>query len=175
MRATYEVVARRWRRGWVLHIEGVGVTQSHSLTDAEIMARDYIALDRDVPEDSFDVRVTPEVGDGMDEQVSRTRDAIVAAAQAQINAAESSRALVQKLKMLGLSGKDIAVVLEVTPQRVSQLAAARPVAATARASASQSTAAVGRPARTSSQARRKASHVKTAKSSGRVPTAKNSP
>jgi hypothetical protein len=124
VRATYNVVAKRWRHGWELHIEGLGVTQSRNLADAEAMARDYVALDLDVPEDSFDVTVTPEVGEGIDELIKRTRDEIADAARAQSRAAESSRALVQRLKLLGLSGKDTALVLGVTPQRVSQLAGA---------------------------------------------------
>jgi hypothetical protein len=126
---TYEVVAKRWRRGWELHIAGVGVTQARTLAEAEGMARDFIALDLDVAEDSFEVRVVAEVGDGLDERVRRTREEIGAAALAQTRAAESSRALVSELKGLGLSGKDTAAVLGITPQRVSQLArprAARP-------------------------------------------------
>lgn len=121
MTKTYEVVAKRWRRGWELHIAGVGVTQSRSLADAEEMARDYIASDLDIDEDSFDVRVTPEVGNGVDRKVEQTREEISAAALAQTKAAESSRALVNELKELGLSGKDMAAVLGITPQRVSQL------------------------------------------------------
>ena len=57
MTKTYEVLAKKWRRGWELHIAGVGVTQSRSLADAAKMARDYVASDLDVPEDSFDVRL----------------------------------------------------------------------------------------------------------------------
>jgi hypothetical protein len=124
VRATYTVVAKRWRHAWELHIDGLGVTQSRNLAEAEAMARDYIALDLDVSEDSFDVRVMPEVGDGLDELIKRTRGEIADAARAQSRAAQSSRALVQKLKLLGLSGKDTALVLGVTPQRVSQLAGA---------------------------------------------------
>ena len=122
MTKTYEVLAKRWRRGWELHINGIGVTQSRSLAEAEEMARDYVALALDVPEDSFEVRVTPEVGGGVDEKVKRTREEIRAAARAQSKAAESSRALVSELRELGLSGKDTAAVLGITPQRVSQLA-----------------------------------------------------
>lgn len=122
---TYEVVAKRWRRGWELHIAGVGVTQCRSLADAEGMARDYIASDLDIDEDSFDVRVIPEVGNGVDQKVEQTREEISAAALAQTKAAESSRALVNELKELGLSGKDMAAVLGITPQRVSQLARPR--------------------------------------------------
>ena len=131
MTKTYQVVAKRWRRGWELHIAGVGVTQARSLADAEEMARDYIALDLDVPEDSFDVRVTPEVGGGVDERVRQTRDEIRTAALAQSKAAESSRALVSELKGLGLSGKDMAAVLGISPQRVSQLVRPRAGKATA--------------------------------------------
>lgn len=97
------------------------MTQSRSLADAESMARDYIALDLEVPEDSFDVRITPEVGGGVDERIKRTRDEIREAARAQSKAAESSRVLVSELRELGLSGKDMATVLGISPQRVSQL------------------------------------------------------
>lgn len=44
-KTTYTVIAKRWDRGWELHINGVGVTQSRALNDAEAMVRDYIALD----------------------------------------------------------------------------------------------------------------------------------
>ncbi len=125
MTKTYEVVAKRWRRGWELHVTGIGVTQSRSLADAEAMVRDYVSLDLDVPEDSFDVRITPEVGNGVDQKVKQIQEEVDAAAQAQRRAAEGSRALVSELKGLGLSGKDMAAVLGITPQRVSQLARPR--------------------------------------------------
>ena len=64
-RPSYTVRAKRWEHGWELHIAGVGVTQSHGLDDAEMMVRDYIALDLDVPADSFDVVITPESAEGL--------------------------------------------------------------------------------------------------------------
>lgn len=63
---TYTVHAKPWERGWELHIDGVGVTQSHTLDDAEPMARDYIALALDIPRYSFRVVVAvdgPDEGD----------------------------------------------------------------------------------------------------------------
>jgi hypothetical protein len=42
---TYTVRARHWERGWELHVEGVGVTQSRTLARAEAMVRDYLRLD----------------------------------------------------------------------------------------------------------------------------------
>jgi hypothetical protein len=119
--ATYQVLARRWARGWELHIDGVGVTQSQSLSGAEEMVRDYIALDTGVDPYSFGVVITPEVGDGLDDDVDEVRREVRAAEQAQVRAAERSRALVRKLAAKGLSGKDTAKVLGVSPQRVSQL------------------------------------------------------
>jgi hypothetical protein len=121
MSAMYVVRAVRWARGWELHIVDVGVTQSRSLSDAEAMVRDYIALDRDVPPESFDVTITPEVGDGLDQEVADARRQVAEAADAQRRAAERVRALAHRLKAKGLSGRDMAVVLGVTPQRVSQL------------------------------------------------------
>lgn len=65
-RKTYNVLAKPWERGYELHIDGVGVTQSYGLDDAEFMARDLIMISRegptDVPEPSFDVVITVEGG-----------------------------------------------------------------------------------------------------------------
>jgi DNA-directed RNA polymerase specialized sigma24 family protein len=118
---TYRVLARRWARGWELHIEGVGVTQSRSLADAEEMVRDYVALDLGIEPHSFHVEIMPEVGSGLDEDIAAVRAQIRAAEQAMTLAAERSRAVVRALAARGLSGKDTARVLGVSPQRVSQL------------------------------------------------------
>jgi hypothetical protein len=121
MSVSYRVRAKRWARGWELHIEGVGVTQSHSLRDAEMMVRDYIALDREIPSDSFEVVITPEIGGGLDEETRAVRAAVADAENARREAAARSRAAAAKLRQAGLSGRDIAAVLGVSPQRVSQL------------------------------------------------------
>jgi hypothetical protein len=42
---TYQVTAKRWEHGYELHIEGVGVTQSRTVKDAEAMIRDYLHLE----------------------------------------------------------------------------------------------------------------------------------
>lgn len=60
---TYTATAKRWSKGWEIHIDGIGVTQSHSLDDAPQMAREYIACELDIADedvDSIDVTVTPE-------------------------------------------------------------------------------------------------------------------
>ena len=118
---TYQVRAKRWEHGWELHIEGVGVTQSHTLWDSEEMARDLIARREDLPLDSFAVTITPEIGGGLDAETRAAREAVSAADRAQREAAAQSRAAARRLRQAGLSGRDIAKVLNVSPQRVSQL------------------------------------------------------
>lgn len=117
----YQVRAKRWEHGWELHIDGVGVTQSRTLWDAEEMARDLIGRREDLPEDAFTVTITPEIGGGLDEETRAAREAVSAANRAQRQAAAQSRAAARRLRQAGLTGRDIAKVLDVSPQRVSQL------------------------------------------------------
>ena len=131
MRKTYEVTAKRWKHGWELDIDDLGVTQSTSLSGAEKMVRDYIALDLDVAEDSFDVVFRLELDNPLGAMIDIARKSVAAAAEAQLAAANASRQVVHRLKDEGLSGQDVAIVLGVSPQRVSQLAAApRPAKST---------------------------------------------
>ncbi|WP_242906503.1 hypothetical protein [Actinomadura terrae] len=120
-RTVYTVHARRWEHGWDLEIESVGATQSHSLKDAEMMARDYIGLVLDVPADSFDVELVPEVGDGLAEQARRARAETRAAEKARDEAARNLRKVARRLHDERLTGKEIGIILGVSTQRVSQL------------------------------------------------------
>jgi len=116
---TYDVIAKRWDRGWELQIAGVGVTQSRRLSEAEGMVRDYIVLDRGNHE--FEVRITPELAPTLEREVRRARKATTDAAQMVESAAVRSREAARHLRDEGLTGRDIAIVLGVSPQRVSQL------------------------------------------------------
>lgn len=124
-RETYTVHAKRWQNGWELHIKGPGdyqeVTQSHGLKSAERMARDYIALDIEVPADSFDVVIVPEVGGVLGDLIRDAKTAIHLAAEKAAEAAEKSRRAVAQLKQDGMTQTEIAQVLRVSQQRVSQL------------------------------------------------------
>lgn len=120
-KTTYTVLAKRWDRGWELHIDGIGVTQSRALNDAEAMVRDYISLDTGAAPYSFRVEILPEVGQGLDEATRAARRAVTRADTAQRAAAAISREVARKLKSEGLTGREIAVVLRLSPQRVSQL------------------------------------------------------
>ncbi len=85
------------------------------------MARDLIARREDLPSEGFAVRIIPEIGGGLDEETRAAREAVSAADKAQRQAAAQSRAAARRLRQAGLSGRDIAKVLNVSPQRVSQL------------------------------------------------------
>lgn len=119
---TYNVRAVRWEHGWELHIDGVGVTQSRSLgANARRITTDYIriAVGEDAARDA-EINITPDLG-SLSRRVAATRRKVRAAAEAQEKAAAESRKIARELKDRGLSGKDIAEVLEVSPQRVSQI------------------------------------------------------
>src|SRR6266516_1039506 len=113
---TYTVHAKRWAHGWELHIDSVGVTQSRTLYGADTMVRDYIALETGAPRESFDVQIVPDVAEGVEEKTRIAREAIAAAERAQLAAAAKHRDLARMLKERGLTGRDIATVLRISPQ-----------------------------------------------------------
>ncbi len=118
---TYKVTASRWEHGWELYVAGVGVTQSHTLAGAQDMVRDYISLETDTEPDSFEVIITPRIG-GLETEAAQLRGEVIELETAQRHIAQRSRSLVRSLKATGLTSADVAVVLGVSPQRVSQLA-----------------------------------------------------
>ncbi|MGH3245007.1 MAG: hypothetical protein ACRDOI_02150 [Trebonia sp.] len=118
---TYNVSARHWKRGWELHIDGVGVTQCRILAEAEAMVRDYVESLTGEDITNSVVLIAPEVGGGLDEQAQAAREAVVAADLATREAAAQSRKAARDLRDAGLSGRDIAAILRVSAQRVSQL------------------------------------------------------
>lgn len=119
--ATYSVTARHWKRGWELHIDGVGVTQCRVLAEAETMVRDYVESLTGTDVSDAAVVVSVEVGGGLDEQARAAREAVAAADKATREAAAQSRKAARDLRDAGLSGRDIAAILRVSAQRVSQL------------------------------------------------------
>ena len=85
------------------------------------MVRDYIETltDHDTADDAVDIQ--PQVGNGLDEAAYAAREALAEDEHALRAAAARSRQVAQRLSQQGLSGRDIAVILHVSAQRVSQL------------------------------------------------------
>ena len=122
MSKTYMVDAKRWEHGWELHVQGVGVTQSKSLHSAARMAREYISLVEGISDEStIDVEILPKIDAALGQEVVAARKAVHELAERQREVAALSRAAAKDLAGSGLSGADIAIVLDVSPQRVSQL------------------------------------------------------
>ena len=119
--STYTVHAKRWKRGWELHIDGIGVTQARNLREAPAMVADYIRLDKGTGPELSEIEIIPEIGSGLEKEARAARDAVARADLAQRAAAAQSRQAARALKTAGLTGRDIAAVLRVSPQRVSQL------------------------------------------------------
>lgn len=118
--STYTVRAVRWERGWELHIEGVGVTQSHGLRDAEAMIRDYLRLDDNKDWETADIDLGVDL-DGLEKDAEQVREEIAALAEEQERVARHARHLAHRLRDAGLSGADASAVMQVSPQRYSQL------------------------------------------------------
>lgn len=119
---TYTVTAKRWAHGWELHIDDVGVTQARSLSVAESTAREYIAFALDIEdENSIDVKVVPQLDPELTRQIRTAREEVNAAARKQEEAASKQRAIAKRLSSTGLTGREIATLLDLSPQRVSQL------------------------------------------------------
>jgi len=117
----YDVTARHWKHGWELHIDRVGVTQSRNLAEAETTVRDYVESLTGADASGAVVVIKTEVGAGLDEEARAAREAVAAADKATREAAARSRKVARDLRGAGLSGRDIAAVLQVSAQRVSQL------------------------------------------------------
>jgi hypothetical protein len=120
--STYTVHAKRAGKYWELHIDGVGVTQSRTLgADADEMVRSYVATMKDVAPDAVDYTLKPKVDADIDAEAAAARKAAKEAEEAVTRSAARNRAAARRLSEAGLSGRDVAVVLGVSPQRVSQL------------------------------------------------------
>jgi hypothetical protein len=117
----YNVTAKRWKHGWELHIEGIGVTQSKTLATAEQMVRDYIEslTDRVLPADAV-ITISPELG-ALGEKVTTMNELYAQADRTEREASETKVTLVYELRSEGYSVTDMAVILGVSRGRISQL------------------------------------------------------
>jgi DNA-directed RNA polymerase specialized sigma subunit len=119
---SYNVTAKRWARGWELHIDDIGVTQCRTLDSAQDMVRDYLRLDGYEDYSTADVVINVYL-DGLEREVDAVHQEAEAAAEAQKKAGEHARELATALRDQGLSVTDTATVLGVSRGRVSQLVA----------------------------------------------------
>lgn len=123
-RKTYRVEAERDGRWWVASMAEIkgAHTQARRLDQLELMARDVISLILDVPEDSFDIDIHASLPEDVEDLAARTREARSRADASADEANEFTREAVPRLLAKGLPVRDVAVILGLSFQRVSQLA-----------------------------------------------------
>lgn len=125
MVAVSEYIGRAWREGdwWVVDVAGVGVTQARTLDKIDHIARSLVADLTDVPYESVTVSVAIDLPPAIATQVAELRSKTdQAAAQAQ-EASDLQARVVRSLSVeQGLTGREIAAILKVTPGRISQIA-----------------------------------------------------
>ncbi len=122
--ARYTVIARREGRLWSLEVPQVpgALSMVRRLDQAEEHIREAIGFVLDVPEDSFDVEVMPQLPEGWVKLIGEAQGLRTEAERAVSTAAAASRDAVTELTAAGLSVRDTGRLLGVSPQRVSQLA-----------------------------------------------------
>lgn len=122
----YDVTATREGDWWSLvasNVEGREVaSQSRRLDQAEAAIREAIALVLDVDRSEFEVEITPELDrvEVSDEtlEVLELRRAL---AELSDRARRQTPAAIAELRRAGLTVRDVAQLLGVTPSRVSQI------------------------------------------------------
>ncbi len=117
---TRTATAVREGRFWVVDVPGVGVTQGRSVREARAMATDLVEAMTGRTED---VDVHFELPDDVREAVDHARATTAEAARLASVAADEYRQAVRDLVVdRGMSKADVAALLQVSQQRVSQLA-----------------------------------------------------
>ena len=119
---TYRAELERDGRFWRVHVPDIDrTTQARSLSEAEAMARDLIAIMADVPQNSFDVDMKIILPEDVQLELDQSVALREQAKQSQAEAARLARDAAQRLHTLGLSLRDIGQALGVTFQRAKQL------------------------------------------------------
>ncbi len=122
---TYEYHVYREGKWWMVEIPAInGLTQARRLTAVEDMARSYISLDQDVPPSDVQLRRTSVKVRGHDVaadagEVIRLRNS---AAELEKRADTLRQQLVAQLVDGGVPIRDVGTVVNVSYQRVQQIA-----------------------------------------------------
>jgi predicted polyphosphate/ATP-dependent NAD kinase len=119
MGTVHTVTAKRWEHGWELHTDA-GVTQSRTLADAPRMARDFLATVNGGEPENYHVDIQYDLG-GLEAKVHEAKHDTLKAQQFVSKAATETREVVKELRQRGVSVRDAATILEVSPGRISQL------------------------------------------------------
>lgn len=125
MRPQYTARAVRSGRWWAIEVPDVrgAFSQAGRLDQVEGMAREVIGLMAQVPEDSFDVIVEPDLSSlgELRAVIERAVQERERAAAAQDSASAAIRDAVAQIRASGFTTRDAGALVGVSPQRISQL------------------------------------------------------
>jgi hypothetical protein len=123
---TYKVEITRDERWWMIHVPDIdGLTQARRISEISDMARSLIAISTEEPLESVGIVITsitvPGVGDiaALADQIGDLREA---ARGAEARAAQAMQHFSRDATRAGIPVRDVAELLDISPQRVSQLA-----------------------------------------------------
>ncbi|NDZ79048.1 hypothetical protein G3I19_11040 [Streptomyces sp. SID10853] len=114
-----KIVARRVGDGWALEIDGIEATYVRRLDGA--IEQGCALLEAASAPAEHGAQLQIDLGDELNQRVKEATQATVDAHKAQIIAAAELRQTATALSERGITGRDIAQILGVSPQRVSQL------------------------------------------------------
>lgn len=120
----YTVTAERGQgQTWVFQCaEHPGaISESPRLADAQRLMTEAIAFVAEVDPDTIEINLVPQLPAHLEGEIKKARQAVHDLKERQRIAAALSRKVVIDLKAAELTGSDIATVLNISPQRVSQL------------------------------------------------------
>ncbi|MFI2292608.1 hypothetical protein [Streptomyces niveus] len=117
-----QIVAHRADGGWMLEMDGLAPAYVRRLSEATERGRALMKA-ADVPGIDQGVQLKVDLGDELNRRVKASTQATVDAHRAQLQAAAELRRTASALKSQNMTGRDIAHILGVSPQRVSQLLA----------------------------------------------------
>jgi predicted XRE-type DNA-binding protein len=124
----FKIEVKREGRWWMVAIPEIdGVTQARRLSEVETMAREYIALDRNIPLDDVKVetasiRIEEPAFREILEAAREIKAKRARAQELEREATQNAEEFAHWLTTYGVPVRDIAELLEISPQRVSQLA-----------------------------------------------------
>ena len=120
-----ELVAEceRYEGWWVVTVPAVrGLhTQVRRLDQVDAMLKDAASLLLDRPEEDFTVVVVPKLPSAEQRMIDEAKAARARLSDAEKTMAKASRAAVSELRAQGLTVRDVAALMGITPSRVSQL------------------------------------------------------
>jgi len=119
----YHAKAEQDGRFWLVHVPEIDqYTQARNLREVEPVARDLVAVMREVAPDSFNLEVSVELPAETRARWERSKQLHAEAAALQARAAEEAQQAAQALAASGLTLREIGLALGVSFQRAGQLA-----------------------------------------------------